>query len=193
MRRGVGVALLCRAGTLRRMGARVPVLLVLATALVAVGRVVALWDRLPKNMASHFDGSGRPDGFTTPVTFFWTFAGIGGGVLLLLLATPHLVRRLPTSLINLPNREYWLAPARRDEAVARLGRLMAWFTLALALFLYGILELVLHANLTRSGLPSGPFIALLAGIYGATAWLLVAVYRGFRVPRDAQGSAPSQK
>jgi len=38
--------------------------------------------------------------------------------------SPKLLTMLPSRWISLPNRNYWLAPERRSEAVAKVNRLM---------------------------------------------------------------------
>jgi hypothetical protein len=47
-------------------------------------------------------------------------------------------------------------------------------------FMAGVLELVLQANLHRSGLQNGPFIALLACFGVALIGLIIVVQRAFR-------------
>ena len=68
---------------------------------------------LPAQMASHFGPNGEANGYMTKLGFaafyvvmmaFYAalFAGIGG-----------LLKVLPVNSINLPHKEYWLAPERK--------------------------------------------------------------------------------
>jgi uncharacterized membrane protein len=161
----------------------IPVALVLAIAASAVVRVAAVWEELPSLMASHFGPSGRPDANMPRNTFFWLFASIGGGTSGLMIMMPWLLERIPPSLISMPHRDYWLTPERRPQALARMGTWTAWFGVALAVFMFVVLELVLQANLRRSPLANGLFIAALIGFFVVTIGMVVALYRCFRVPR----------
>jgi uncharacterized membrane protein len=131
-------------------------------ALVVV-QIAWYWPRLPATVASHFDGSGRPNGWLSKEMFLAVYAG----VVALLAVVFSAARFIPTSLWNLPNRGYWLAPERRAATVARFGDAMAWFanaTLALVLVTF---ELAFRANL-----PGGTFAA-------PPMWLFLAVYLVF--------------
>lgn len=49
-----------------------------------------------------------------------------------------LARRLPPALINLPNKDYWLAPERREATLRLLGDHMRWLGLMLLLLFAGL-------------------------------------------------------
>lgn len=161
-----------------------PISCVFALIAIAVVRTIGVWDELPADMASHFGPGGRPDAFQGRAAFFATFGAIGFGTALLLLAAPTLLRFVPPSLINVPHREYWLVPGRIDEARRKLAYYMDWFAFAITLLLVAVLELVLRANVQRTGLDEGVMIVLLIAFFAfAIAWL-VWIYRGFRPPQD---------
>lgn len=158
-------------------------LLVLLLSLAACVRLIGVWDALPETMASHFGASGRPDGWMSRTAFLVAF----GGVWLLCvvpLAWTGWLRRMPAHLINLPHREYWF-PERRDEAVQLLESYLGWFAVALTALLVVALELTLQANLTRSPLDEGVFLAALGAFLVFTVVWLVVLYRAFRPPEKA--------
>ena len=98
------------------------------------------------------------------------------------LGLPPLLRHVPVGLINLPHREHWLAPERKDETLRALGRYMAALGAAtVALFLF-VFELSHRANLTPGGRLSN-LIWLALGLYFplVIAWI-VALFRRFRAP-----------
>ena len=162
---------------------RLPIALLVTMLTAAIVRVASVWSRLPPVMASHFDGQGRPNGFMSRGAFFGFLALVEIGVPLLLVVTPVLVRRLPPELVNLPNREHWLAPERREEAFARLGGWARWFAVLTAAFMWLVLELTVRANLARASLENGPFIAGLVAYLVCTVAAIVALHRAFRLPR----------
>jgi uncharacterized membrane protein len=145
-------------------------------------RVITVWDRLPARMASHFAASGRPDGWMSR-SGFWTFTAlVEGGVILVLLLIPIALRRVPDSLINLPNRDHWLAEGRRDQAITRLAVWMSWFAVAMSGLLVAVNELVIRANLARAPLAERWFWVALVSFLGFVAAWVVGLYRAFRLP-----------
>ena len=64
--------------------------------------------------------------------------------------------------MNIPNREYWLAPQRREATAAYVGRHGKRFAVALALFLTYIHGLVVQANAHHPPVLSQP--AVLGGL-----------------------------
>jgi uncharacterized membrane protein len=80
--------------------------------LVAVVQFTYYYPRLPEMVASHFDGEGRPNGCMPKNEFFKMFAVITALIIGIFLLLPKLIKRVPPSMINLPNKDYWLAPER---------------------------------------------------------------------------------
>ena len=70
---------------------------------------------LPERMASHFDGQGRADGWSSKAAFFGISAGVLYGVSGLLLLVAFSMRWWPASTMNLPHKGIWLAPLRSSE------------------------------------------------------------------------------
>lgn len=164
-------------------------LLVIAALLVAiVWRCASVWDQLPLQLASHFDGRGVANGFMPRADFFWVFAAVGGGTVLLLLSVPWLTRAISPQFVNIPNREYWLVPERRAQVQQKLGAFMAWTAAGCTVLLAAVLELVLRANLEHQTLASGP-MWLFVGLYiVGTSLSIVWLVRAFRVPDGANRS-----
>lgn len=134
-------------------------------------------------MASHFDGSGRPNGFqsrdgfaafsaTMLVTTVVIFGGLGA-----------LFQRIPSKWFNLPNRDYWLSPERRGETLDFLCTQMEWFGAAsLALYLV-VIQMVVETNLTAEpSLESRSMFFVLGVFLLFTGVWLVRFIRHFRRP-----------
>ena len=89
-------------------------------AVLAGGAIAAwYWPALPERVASHFDGAGRPNGWSSKESFVGLMLGMTVFHAALFLGIEQLVRRAPAKWINLPHKEEWLAPAR---AGGRQGR-----------------------------------------------------------------------
>jgi len=132
---------------------------------VVVGSITGIAltaDWLPARVASHFGPGGYANGFMTR-EFYLAFT-IGMVLLppvLVGLAIALALRYFP-QLVNLPNRDYWLAPERRADTEAYLTGHTAWLAALLALFALGIHLLVVRANRSvPPQLETGPFVALL--------------------------------
>ena len=108
---------------------------------------VRLWFLAPDVMASHFNAQGNPDHFVPKLEFFGFQAQTVLVVLVLSLVTQVLPLIIPLKWVNMPNREYWLAPERRDVTADRMS---SYGALLFALILLGIqagFELAVSANL----------------------------------------------
>jgi hypothetical protein len=157
-------------------------LLLLVLALVA-GFIGMTLQWLPPLVASHFGGDGMPNGHMPRGAYLAFMLAIGVGVPLLMGFLPaKMARRFPERL-NLPNREYWLAPERREATVAFVVAHGQCFAIALALFLAWVHWLVVEANLRQPVALSAPGIiaALLLFGTGVVAWLAALLLR-FRRP-----------
>jgi uncharacterized membrane protein len=158
---------------------------VLAALLAAVIlQTLYYYPQLPSTVASHFGSGGRPNGWSSKDAFF----GLYGGLLALLLALftglPVLFRRIPPFWINLPNKDYWLAPERRDRAISHLSREMLWFGNATIAFMIAVIELAIRANLSEFGRLSEPAMwSLLSAYFLYVAVWMIRFYRKFARPR----------
>ena len=161
---------------------KAPLTIIAALLTAAVLRCASVWSELPAVMASHFDGAGRANGFQSRDAFFVLFGAVGGGTVALLLVMPWLSQRLPPSLLNVPNREYWLVPERLAQVQDKLGKFMAWTAVGTVGLLIVVLELVLRANLGRGPLASGPLWLIIGAYMIGTTLSIVWLVRAFRVP-----------
>jgi uncharacterized membrane protein len=102
---------------------------------------------LPAVIATHFGASGVANGFQTLRQFFTLEIALLVVCAFVAFGIPRLIAILPTSRINIQNKDYWLAPERREQTVAYFGAQFAWFGCALLGFLLSVNELVYRANL----------------------------------------------
>jgi uncharacterized membrane protein len=157
--------------------------LYLASIALAVIEGLSCYSLLPARMAIHFNASGAADGSGYKQQFF-IFYGIMVGVLSLLFwGLPLVIRMAPSSLINLPNKDYWLAPERKEQTLARLSDQML-FTGCMALLLMdGILFLVIKANLsTPPVLPAAWLWGLIVAFIVANVVWTISLIKSFRRP-----------
>jgi hypothetical protein len=99
--------------------------------------------------------------------------------------TRHSLPKTPVSLINLPNKEYWLAPERRAESMAILEKYMTAFWSATSIFLICVMDLAFTANLGRGQVLGEWFLVLLAAfIFFTLAWTVSLIRRFVRKPEQ---------
>lgn len=135
---------------------------------------------LPSMVAIRFSVNNEPDGWMTRNSYLLL-------ILTLLISIPTVIsvgismlsQQFP-HLINLPNRDYWLAPQRFDESLDflashghRLGRLII-------VLMIGLHYVVLVANRAEPPvLPQSWSMAILLGFVFALGIWVLALYRRF--------------
>ena len=138
---------------------------------------------LPDIVASHFGTSGAPNG-SMPRTVYLIFmlAFVAGLPLALTLLTGIALGR-PGARINVPHRDYWLGPERRDETVAFLRRQFVRFSSMLVVFLCYVHWLVVRANAVQPPILATPWLigGLVVFLIASAAWA-ISMIGHFRRP-----------
>jgi len=102
---------------------------------------------------------------------------------LIVIATSLLPRVLPVSLINLPHRDYWLAPERAHDSLVFLSEQGLWFGCILVVFLAAVDGMLVRANaVSPPAFPSALFIGMLILFFCAIALWALRMTRRFRAP-----------
>ena len=145
---------------------------------LVVVQSIYYYPQLPERVASHFDGRGWPNGWMTRGTFvgfYWSMAGL---MALIFLGLPRFLRRAPNRWINLPRRDYWLAPERRAETVAYLGRQLLWMGSASLILFIVVFHLAFQANLTDAPrLSPAAFPLIVAYLVFTLLWVVRFVFK----------------
>ena len=152
---------------------------------VAVAQYVVYYDRLPETVASTFGGAGEPVGWASRQAMFGFYAGMMG-LFLVLFGLVRLLVRLPSRWINIPRRDYWLAPVRREATLRVLESQLGWFLVVTLAYLVLVMQLVLRANLLDPPrLEQQSFwIYFVVYMVYATVWTIWLVVRFCRAPRQ---------
>jgi hypothetical protein len=161
-------------------GTRIPKGLFFAIVLAAIAQCIHDFPLLPDRLASHFAASGMPNGWMSKQQFFITYAVVLVPALLVEFWVSHRIANKPYAKLNLPNKEYWLAPERRAETFAYFDCFFAWYGCAFLLVEVFAMGLAMRANFdTPPQLPSGPIVSVLAGFVLFNIVAVMAVYRRF--------------
>ena len=159
--------------------------LLFVLALVIVPALVyATSGGLPDRVATHFGLGGVANGWmprTGYVVFMLAFSAL---LPLVVVATSGLVPALTMSSRMVRNRDYWLAPERREATQGWLADHACWMGIVLILFLGGVHLLVVQANgRTPPQLAEAPLFVLLAALLVAIALWVITLHRRFRQVR----------
>ena len=162
---------------------RLPTSVFFALGLLAAVQYAYYAPRLPEIVGSHFRGDGMPTAWQTKAVFLTTEVLIVVLAAVLGFGVPRIIAAMPVSLINLPNKNFWLAPDRREESMSYLQMHMAWFACALLAFLLYVMQLVFRANLQHPPHLDNPsFIAALVAFLGFTVVSTIRLITHFAKP-----------
>ncbi|ODU31726.1 MAG: hypothetical protein BGP24_18675 [Lysobacterales bacterium 69-70] len=129
---------------------------------------------LPAQVAAHFDAGGRADAAMPRAGYLVFFLVFAVALPLFVAVVSERLLRNPRTPLNLPRRDYWLAPERRAATVDFLCRQNAAFAVQLMLFLGYVQALVVCANrLQPPQLPSTAFLLGLLLFVAAALWRFV--------------------
>ena len=156
----------------------------IAVLLLCLFEMARLWLITPDQMAAHFNAQGLPDRFAPKAEFFWFQAQTLLVVILVSLPLQVLFLVLPPNLINMPNREFWLAPERREETIGRLNSFGAMLFGVIALMIQTAFEISAYANLrTPIQFDAGLMGAIMVTGMVVIGLLLMQLLISFRLPR----------
>ena len=145
------------------------VLILSALFLLAMGDLAWHYGLLPERVASHFDNAGVPNGWMPKGAFVITTLFVMSFTAVLQSVLAGYLTRLPNEAINLPNKEYWLAPERRQETLAVFADHQMQLAAATQALLTIVFHLVYQANLSPQPQLSN------------TTWLYLVLFGAFMV------------
>lgn len=125
---------------------RHPAILFMVVFAAFVVYVVASTSQLPDHVASHFNASGQADGWMPRSSVSRFALTMGCGLSFSMIAVFWLIRFLPARLMNLPNRDYWLVPERRQATYAVFSRYSFGLACITTAFVAGLHYLIIDAN-----------------------------------------------
>jgi uncharacterized membrane protein len=138
---------------------------------------------VPDQMASHFDIMGAANGWMSKPAFFVFYATMIAVAFGVEFFVPRSIATRSTARINLPNKEYWLAPKQRVETLNYLKRQFAWYGCAFLGLEVCAMEIATRANLkAQPTLPVSPVLFLLGAFLAFNVLWMLHIYRRFAKP-----------
>ena len=154
-------------------------IILLVWVLLFIGQAFYYFPKLPEIMASHFNAGGQANGFMSKASFFALEGVIGAFLVCISLAMEKTLPLLPNSMINLPNKDYWLAPERRVDTFAAMGDSFKWMSIAVVALFVAINQIVFDANIAKTDPDPSRFWILLAIFVSFTLVMLLTTFKRF--------------
>jgi uncharacterized membrane protein len=154
----------------------------LALIALAIFQIIYYYPLMPERVASHFDGMGAPNSWSSRNGFFGLYAAILAMLVVVFLFVPGWSEKHGKFGMKIPHRDYWLAPERLAQTRAFFRRqmmIMGVVHLGLAIF---AIQLAIQANFVQQP-RLHPSIGWALGLYFVIliTWL-VHFYFHFRKP-----------
>jgi len=150
--------------------------------LLCITHAVYYYPLLPDRVASHFGVSGRPDAWSGKETFMQIYLIVVAFIAVLFPGIGIVLRKAPTSLINLPNKDYWLSPERKQETVAVLSRQFLWFGSATLLFMLDMMHQTFRVHLGKAQALDHPIASIVIYVAFSMFWSIGLIVSFMRKP-----------
>ena len=153
----------------------------------AILQSIYYYPKMPDMMASHFGNRGFPNGWSSKNTFFLIYSGAIAMIGLIFFSLPLSFKLFPDSRINLPNKDYWLSPERREETIAFINKQMTIFGMATLVLMIATFELVFRTNQQKIPHLSSSMWLFLAGyVIFTIIWLVQFIRRFYKKPEHGE-------
>ena len=140
--------------------------------------------QLPARVATHFDVGGNANGWMTRAGHLRFTLLMGFALPAFILAVFAFIRRCDGWGLNIPHKEYWLAPERREQTFAFVRRQGFWLAAMLIVFFAAIHHSILAANARSPATLSAADAGWLGGgfLVVMIVWIAAFLARFFRKP-----------
>lgn len=163
-------------------------LLLFLSFILGIAYLYLSYETLPEYVAIHFGAGGKADNWSQSGLFLLIGTLIYGFTNLLWFSMSFILRKFPSGLINIPKKDYWLAPERKDRSVIIFE---PWFNIIgilTNLLLLSTFWLVIKANTSDAGKPvldtSLFFPILSVYILAIVIWIIFFNRKFNRIPLE---------
>jgi uncharacterized membrane protein len=124
-------------------------IVLLLAAVVFAGTHLSWMQSLPERVATHFDASGKVNGWMSRSTHNAFMLLFGLGLPSFIMALMWVMRFLPPNLMNVPNAAYWRSPEHYPTAMKFMQEWSRWFAACELLWITLLNHQIVAANLTK--------------------------------------------
>jgi len=148
---------------------------------VMILQLLIFFPDLPETVPTHFDFAGQPDNYSSKASFLtlWIILIISINIWFPLIGL--LIRKLPKSLVNIPNKYYWYSTPDRIEKMTGITKTMLamLFSLINLMFIYifhHTYEISMHGESTL------PMWVIFIPIMLVMILPIIYLYKNLRIP-----------
>lgn len=145
---------------------------------VCVVHALYYYPRLPEQVARHFNASGQPGAKGNKMQFLVVYLATVGIMAAVFLGFGFLLPKVSNSAFNLPNKDYWLAPERRQQTLDSVLSSVFWLGSMTMLLLLDIFHQSVLVHLGKTA-TLGHFWISLSIYLAITVWVCIAINRKF--------------
>lgn len=150
---------------------KLSVTVLLSLSALCTAHALYYYPQLPDIVATHFGATGRPDAWAPKEAFLNVYLFTLAFCTVIFLGISFTASRLPVSMINLPNKSYWLAPERKQETLDFLFHYFLWFASATILLLCDVMHQAFQVHLGRSEVLPHPVVSLACYLGFTALWI----------------------
>ena len=144
-----------------------------------VGHAIYHYLILPKRVATHFGISGEPDAWGPKTVFFLWYLIISAILSGLVMVVNHSLKPGKLVWLNIPDKNYWLAPERIHATLKYVRSSMLLFGSGTLLFMFDFFNQSFQVSLGNSSKLDHPLITLVVYLFFCVL-LTAAFFRRFR-------------
>ena len=151
------------------------------TLVIMALQLIFQFPELPERIPSHFDFQGNPDGWSSKSSFIIIMIAVIVGINIWYPLIGILVRKIPRSLINIPNKDYWYETPRRMEYMTGILKTM----LAMMFSIMNLIFIYLFYYTYQMALELEPVLELwyvFIPILIITVYPIVYLYKRLKIP-----------
>ncbi|MCZ6882727.1 MAG: DUF1648 domain-containing protein [Gammaproteobacteria bacterium] len=152
--------------------------------LIALGVLQSFYyyPQMPEILASHFDGSGEPNGWSTKTEFFALYLMLLLMTAIIFIFVPRWAEQRANFGVKLPHREYWLAPERIVQTRLFFRQQMLVMGMVHVVLAIDLVQMVIQANFVpQPRLDENIFWTLVVYLVVIIVWL-IHFFLKFRKP-----------
>jgi uncharacterized membrane protein len=148
--------------------------------LACLTHAIYYYPLLPDQVAHHFGPSGKPDAWGSKTNFLIGYLATVAVIAAIFLGSCLIMPKIPDQMINLPNKDYWLAPDRRRQTLNYIQSALLWFGSLTMLLMLDIFHQSFQVNLGKATTLNHIWISL--GIYSilSTIWCIAFIRKFYK-------------
>lgn len=172
----------------------IPATAFLVLAALFIGYVASSASSLPTTVATHFSGRGHPNSWMSASGYVRFIISFGVGLPALMAGVFYALRWIPPSLINLPRKDFWLAPERLAKTRRYLFSRGLWLGCMMVLLMAGLHYTIVRANEVSPPqlVPKHAFTLMVIFLGALAVWMIHFLLHFARGPSATEVKSPAQ-